>query len=230
MLWLADRRYIRLDFLRAVCVSTRYTDTGGLPHGGEPERACKTTRRRPRRMAAKHEASCATHAGYISAWCGARMRQDMSPYMFGSGVVFVVCTVLAVSWDGLTVAIFVIGSPDVSGMELEDGLSRDAMFTAGATILGLVAFGTLLNVLFMRGTKPPYRRRTIRMLGAGAALITALACSLMLTSCCFPWSWGLPTLFTVLIAGGALLVMGGAFRIIDAWFDHWEAEDATDKA
>lgn len=71
-------------------------------------------------------------------------------------------------------------------VEAQDGLTKDAMFTGGATILGLVVFGSLLNVLITSSLKPIHGKRAVTGLAFGVASGAIGSLSLMWTACCAP--------------------------------------------
>ena len=111
-------------------------------------------------------------------------------------------------------------------VEAPDRLTRDAMFMGGATILGLVAFGSLLNMLFIQA-KPPYGKRITTIFASGVTFGFLGSFFLMLTAYGvfsieggFGWSMGL-------IFVGVLLIVLAAARVFDVLFDHRKQDDPS---
>lgn len=106
-------------------------------------------------------------------------------------VLLIVCLVLAPAGAmGLSIpSVIAVESPDPPpeqpDVEQEDRLSKDAMFMGGATIFALVAFGSLLNILFT-SNKPRYGYLAIFILSFGIASGTLGSLFLMWTGCCVP--------------------------------------------
>ena len=150
-------------------------------------------------------------------------------FMFGSGVTLVVCTVLAWSGDGFSLVNFIIEAPAISDTESEGGLNRHAMFTAGATILGLVAFGSLLNLLVTPSPKQIYSKNTVRILAFGIASGTLGSLFLMFSACCVPHV-GIGLFVSMLfIAGGAITIMLWVARAFDDLIEYWKRGAPKDK-
>lgn len=105
--------------------------------------------------------------------------------------IVIVCLALAPAGAmGLPIPpVIVVESPDPPpeppDAEQEDRLSKDAIFTSGATIFALVAFGSLLNIL-LTSNKPRYGDRAIVILAFGIASGTLGSLFLMWTGCCAP--------------------------------------------
>lgn len=124
----------------------------------------------------------------------------------------VACLASFVPWaEGMPV-------PTIINIETPDVLSRDAMFMGGATLLGLVAFGSLLNVLFVRNNKPSFGRPTAAMLAVG--VISAVVSSWCLMFAAFYDSEFEAGVLISLIAllVGAFLVAVGFGNTLDEWF------------
>ena len=103
-----------------------------------------------------------------------------------------------------------------------DMLTYDAIFVGGATLFGLVVFGSLLTVAFNNGARPVYGKASIVMLFGGAALAAGVSFGLMLISALEFW----PLLSFVFV--GMFLVLLGAARVTDEWFKRREQDNTTD--
>ena len=125
---------------------------------------------------------------------------------------------------------FIVAESGIATLRMnpDDELTRDATFMGAATILGLVAFGTLLNTLFMRSSKPPYSERDVIPLMSGV-IITAIASSmLLLVACCGNATSLQFTVFIFLMLIGMLLVLVGASQMLIMWLKRWKQDDPTD--
>ena len=78
------------------------------------------------------------------------MRQDLSPFMFGSGVTLVVCTVLAWSGSGSPLFTITVEAPDTYS---ENGLSRDAAYQASVAAAAVAVFGYAAVTVIRRISK-----------------------------------------------------------------------------
>lgn len=155
------------------------------------------------------------------------MHPALPPFMFSAGValvlVLVACTALSLSGGGSSLITIVAETPATSDMESGVRLNWDTVFTGGATIFGLVVFGTVLSALFKRSTEPPYGRWAVRMLVVGAAVAAVASWAIMYAACCsYMVEAHLMYLMFVLLAGAVLVMLGHA-RIMDVIEKRWRA-------
>ena len=171
-----------------------------------------------------------------------RMRQALPSFVLGVGVALVVCT--ALSWSGGGFSLFtVVIIQDASDVENDvvgtnipvnvtemptDVLTKDAMFTGGATILGLVVFGSLLNVLISLNSRPVYEKRAIVWLAFGVAAGAIGSLFLMISACCIPFvDIGL-YISIVLISGSVIITILWVAHAFDELLKHQRRDPPTD--
>ena len=126
--------------------------------------------------------------------------------------VLVACLALPMPWaEGMPI-------PQVIHIEEPDELSRDAVFMGGATILGLVAFGSLLNLMVSHSAKPAYGRGAITAISFGA-ISSALGAIFLMFTAYFSLSelGGVQAMY--FIAGGVLAVVLGA---LSTWLNSFK--------
>ena len=113
---------------------------------------------------------------------------------------------------------FVLGSPSSDTQDAENQsdqpgrinpLSRDALFTGSATILGMSVFGTLLTL--MMSPTHGYGTKTTATIFAMLGTIIALSTALMFYACC------LKNFDSSALGLFILIIGGGAFTIITAF-------------
>ena len=100
---------------------------------------------------------------------------------------------------------------------MHDTLSRDAVFTGSATILGLVAFGALLNIIFLRKHTPLFGLGDVRMLLYGMVISSLATCMLLFVACCGVMSTFQFLIFLIMLFMGMLAVIVGATKLITIW-------------
>ena len=119
-------------------------------------------------------------------------------------------------WGGAAFALPIIH------VEAPEMLSRDAMFVGGATILSLVAFGSLFGslsgVLSHRATQSTYGKNVPKKFLLGMSSAALGSAFLMLTAASPADVWLSLLLSLSLIFLGMLVVMFTAARLLDAMF------------
>lgn len=122
------------------------------------------------------------------------------------------------------VVVRVDDKPEDSGSKdmWEPYVERDAMFVGGATLLGLVVFGTSLRLLIKRNPTQSYGMVASGMLTGGVVFAAISSWVLMYVACC---SGGTrvefePFMFLLLVS--AVSVLLGHGRIIDE-INRWRA-------
>lgn len=107
-------------------------------------------------------------------------------------------------------------------------VEREFVFTAGATLMGLVAFGALLNVWNRQDGKLP-RKRELGVLFGGAAFTALASFFLMYAACCYAGTVELIIGLMSAIFAGVLLVLLGNARIVDRMFKQQEEDSSKGK-
>lgn len=103
-------------------------------------------------------------------------------------------------------------------------LDPNTLFAGGATILGLVAFGSLLNLMVSQTTKPVYGEKLVAVMSLGVVFATLGAVLLMLATF---FSWSVLDFQIWLIVLGGIVVVYGA---VHAWYESirkWRSEGAS---
>lgn len=157
------------------------------------------TKRQTVRAPAPH----AVTAGYITAWWGAYVNYATVPL---AAILLSACLLL--------MDVHAFASPHTPDAVSEE-LSRDVIFTGGITLLGLVAFGSLLNLMVSQATKPAYGKGVLIAVSLGA-MSTALGAVFLILTAYFSLSELGLTFAICLVTVGVVVVVWGA---IHAWIE-----------
>ncbi len=111
-------------------------------------------------------------------------------------------------------------------VEAPDKLTRDAMFTGGAAILGLVVFGSALSMLF-KNFEPSYSDLNVIMLAAGIACGATGSLLLMFTAYVFSNTDGGFFVSMAFIGVGVGLILLTIGRVFDLWLNRRKQNDSS---